>query len=173
MDKEKIRELDKEIEKLKQQQYRLTKENDINIKKLNEDRLKLKEDIIPTHSILSQIHSKYFNMIIASFTLFSGLYALIEIIKWLEPNMNECQRYISLFFIAIFLLIAVGIYIIMYLKETNRFSKSLEALWNSYDNKINENNIEVKKYTSEFSKLQTQINKLETQKGTEAFVKKK
>lgn len=173
MDTKEIKKLTEEIESLKEKQNRLSKEKEIQINRLTEDRLKLKEDIIPTHSILSQIHSKYFNIIIAFFTFFSGLYALIEIINWLEPNLNICQRYIFLFTFAIILLITIGVYMWNYLREAKRFSQSLNALWESYDKKIQENNIKLKDYVSEFNKIQKQINELETKRGTEIFVKKK
>jgi len=173
MDVKKMKKYRDEVERLKKEQNRFSKENDIIIKKLAENRLRLKEDIIPTHSILSQIHSKYFNIVIAFFTFFSGLYALIEILNWLEPNLNNCQRYISLFTIAIILLIALSTYIVIYSKESKRFSESLKALWDSYDKKIQENNVKLGEYTSKFNKIQKQINELETKIGTEAFVNKK
>ena len=174
MNLKRIEDYNKKIDIKKKQLNELRKEFNLKIEELSKKRLKLKEDIIITNSILFQIHSKYFNMIISFFTFFSGLYVLIEIINWLEPNMNKKLR--CVLFIIIFIILLIIIIIMFfnnYLKKTNRFSKSLKGLWEQYDKNIGENNLEVKKFITKEEKLSKEINDLEKEIKNETFVKKK
>ncbi|MCH8520136.1 MAG: hypothetical protein LAT82_05265 [Nanoarchaeota archaeon] len=169
MDMNKIKQIDSKIDKLIKKQDSLTKVNDKKIDLLDKQRLEVKDDISLSYTVLSQINSMYFNIILAIITLISGLYAVVEIINWINPNLSFEDRVLLFLFSLSIFLIGIILYISLYFKATKDFKISLKFLEERYDKIISSNNNELKKYIEDFNKLNTEINELQNKKWKEAF----